>query len=90
MDILFYVLAGISLTVSIVSIVLSLFGRRKWQVNRIEIISAFTGEQIGYFGDTRKEKELCTQALSRMDIIQVIEKENIKIVYVKAFCLPEI
>lgn len=56
---------------------------------RVEIKSVFTGEVIGYFGDSTKEKSLCSSALSKVDIVDVYESGDLKTVYVKAFMLPE-
>lgn len=55
---------------------------------RIEIKSSFTGETIAYFGDTAKEKNICTKALSKVDIRQIIQDGDNKIVYVSAIVLP--
>lgn len=56
-------------------------------MKQIEIISAFTGEVLAIFGNTQKEKNLCTQALSKVDIKGIFEDDMYKKVYVLAFTL---
>lgn len=58
-------------------------------MSRIEIISAYTNECIGYFGDTQMEKQRCTRILSKINICQTIEENNTKKIYVQAITLPE-
>lgn len=59
-------------------------------MKRVQIISAFTGETLAIFGDTQKEKNLCTQVLSKVDIKGIFEDEIYKKVYVMAFTIPEL
>lgn len=56
---------------------------------RIEVISAYTGECIGYFGDTNKERRQCARALSNIDICQIEDVDSVRRVYVQAIVLPE-
>lgn len=56
---------------------------------RVEVISALTGECIGYFGDTPQEKTRCSSVLSKVDITKVVENGDTKLVYVSANVLPE-
>lgn len=57
---------------------------------RIEIISSFTGEMIGYFGDSKEEKKYLDRIFQEIDIKQVIKKDDVTTVYASAFKLPEI
>ena len=59
-------------------------------MERIEIISAYTHECIGYFGDTPAEKQRCTKALSKVNICEILKQENVRVIYVQAISLPEI
>ena len=59
-------------------------------MERIEIISAYTHECIGYFGDTAIEKQRCTQTLSKVDICEISKSENLRKIYVRAIALPEV
>lgn len=58
-------------------------------MSRIEVISSYTNECIGYFGDTNKEKQACTRALGKMIVSDVVDCEDVRKVYVQAFALPE-
>lgn len=58
-------------------------------MRRIEVLSAYTHECIGYFGDTSKEKQLCTKILSKIRISQILDEGNTRKVYVEAIALPE-
>ena len=56
---------------------------------RIEIISAYTNECIGYFGDTNIEKQRCTRVLSRIEICNIEDINDVRRIYVRAITLPE-
>ena len=56
---------------------------------RIEVISVYTMECIGYFGDTNREKQRCTRALSKIDICEIKDINDTRNIYVRAITLPE-
>ena len=56
---------------------------------RTEIISVYTNECIGCFGDTAREKQMCTRVLSKVDICNIKDVNDTRIIYVRAITLPE-
>ena len=58
-------------------------------MSRIEVISVYTMECIGYFGDTDREKQRCARALSKVDICQIKDINDTRKIYVRAVALPE-
>lgn len=58
-------------------------------MSRIEVISAYTNECIGYFGDTDREKQRCSRVLSKIDICNIEDSSDTRKVYVRAITLPE-
>ena len=46
-------------------------------------------ECIGYFGDTNREKQRCTRALSKIDICEIKDINDTRNIYVRAITLPE-